>query len=98
MGATVYACFAGAAPQPAHERLVKDELVPARRAWAERHSALLLDIVDWCLRLDHLERPQSVLALQKALLGEKDPAHKGDGGGEARFVWHLKNSLGLRGK
>ena len=98
VGATVYACFAGAAPQAAHERLVKDELVPARRAWAERHSALLLDIVDWCLRLDHLERPQSVLALQKALLGEKDPAHKGDGGGEARFVWHLKNSLGLRGK
>src|SRR5205807_8192644 len=36
VGATVYACFAGAAPQPAHERLVKDELVPARRAWAER--------------------------------------------------------------
>ena len=94
VGATVYACFAGAAPQPAHERLVKDELVPARRAWAERHSALLLDIVDWCLRLDHLERPQSVLALQKALLGEKDPEHKG----EAPFVWHLKNSLGLRGK
>src|SRR5436853_6489376 len=92
VGATVYACFAGAAPQPAPERLVKDELVPARRAWAERHSALLLDIVDWCLRLDHLERPQSVLALQKALLGEKDPEHKG----EAPFVWHLKNSLGLR--
>src|SRR5438477_6765624 len=73
VGATVYSCFAGAAPQAAHERLVKDELVPARRAWAERHSALLLDIVDWCLRLDHLERPQSVLALQKALLGEKEP-------------------------
>ena len=68
--------------------------MPARRAWAERHSALLLDIVDWCLRLDHLERPQSVLALQKALLGEKDPEHKG----EVPFVWHLKNSLGLRGK
>jgi hypothetical protein len=25
--------------------------------------------VDWCLRLDHLERPQSVLQLQKALRG-----------------------------
>ena len=94
VGATVYACFAAAAPQPAHERLAKDRLVPARRAWAERYSAVLLDTVDWCLRLDHLERPQSVLALQKALLGEKDPEHKG----EAPFVWHLKNSLGLRGK
>jgi hypothetical protein len=31
------------------------------------------------MRLDHLERPQSVLALQKALLGKKDPGHKGEG-------------------
>jgi serine/threonine protein kinase len=113
VGATVYTCFAGAVPQPAHERLVKDELKPARRAWADKYSALLLDIIDWCLRLDHLERPQSVLALQKALLGEKLPAHKAEKGGdkgaekgdekasektEGRFVWHLKNSLGLRGK
>jgi len=73
VGATVYACFSATAPQAAHERLKKDELVPARRAWAERYSAVLLDIIDWCLRLDHLERPQSVFALQKALLGEKEP-------------------------
>src|SRR5690349_21821881 len=96
VGATVYACLASAAPQPAHERLAKDELVPARRAWAEKYSALLLDIIDWCLRLEILERPQSVLALQKSLLGEKEPEHKGEK--EARFVWSLKNSLGLRSK
>src|SRR5438874_4208585 len=77
VGATVYSCLAGAAPQPAHLRLEKDELAPARRAWAEQYSAVLLDIVDWCLRLDHLERPQSVLALQKALLGEKEPERRG---------------------
>src|SRR5919108_3332296 len=29
VGATVYACLAGAAPQPAHLRLQKDELAPA---------------------------------------------------------------------
>lgn len=29
------------------------------------------------MRLDHLERPQSVLTLQKALLGEKEPEHRG---------------------
>ena len=34
---------------------------PARSAWGGKYSAELLDIVDWCLRLDHLERPQSVL-------------------------------------
>ncbi|HUQ73553.1 MAG TPA: serine/threonine-protein kinase [Burkholderiales bacterium] len=77
VGATLYACLAGAAPQAAHERLKKDQLVPARKAWAKQYSRVLLDIVDWCLRLEHLERPQSVLALQKSLLGEKDPERSG---------------------
>jgi serine/threonine protein kinase len=76
VGATLYACFAGAAPQPADKRLRREELVPARQAWAERYSETLLDIVDWCLRLDALERPQSVFALQKALLGEKEPERR----------------------
>jgi len=73
VGATLYSSLAGAAPQPAHLRLEKDELVPARRAWDDHYSSVLLDIIDWCLRLEHLERPQSVFALQKALLGEKEP-------------------------
>ncbi len=73
VGATVYSCLAGAAPQAAHLRLEKDQLVPARRAWDDHYSSVLLDIIDWCLRLEHLERPQSVFALQKALLGEKEP-------------------------
>jgi hypothetical protein len=74
VGATLYACLAAAVPQPAIDRLESDALVPARRAFSGRYSAELLDIVGWCLRLDHLERPQSVFALQKALLGEKPPA------------------------
>ena len=76
VGATVYSCLSAAAPQHAHLRLQKDELVPARKAWRNQYSAVLLDIIDWCLRLDHLERPQSVFALQKALLGEKEPERK----------------------
>jgi serine/threonine protein kinase len=76
VGATVYACFCAAAPQPADMRLREDRLVPARDRWAERYSAELLDIVDWCLQLDHLARPQSVFALQKALLGEKAPERR----------------------
>ena len=70
VGATLYSCFAGAAPQPANARLHEDRVVPASRAWAGKYAADLLEIVDWCLRLDHLGRPQSVLALQKALLGD----------------------------
>ena len=27
----------------------------------------MLEVIDWCLRLDPLERPQSVFALQKAI-------------------------------
>jgi serine/threonine protein kinase len=78
VGATMYACFAAAPPQAANERVERDSLLPARRAWAGKYSADLLDTIDWCLRLDHLERPQSVFALQKALLGEKEPGHRGE--------------------
>jgi len=73
VGASMYACLAAAAPQPADQRLADDQLVPARRGWSGKYSAELLDIIDWCLRLDHLERPQSVFALQKSLRGEKEP-------------------------
>jgi hypothetical protein len=71
----MYACFAGAAPQAANARLEEDLVAPAGRAWAGKYASDLLEIADWCLRLDHLQRPQSVFALQKALLGEK-PDHR----------------------
>ena len=73
VGSTMYACLAGATPQPANARKESDAVVPASRAWAGKYAADLLEIIDWCLRLDHLERPQSVFALQKALLGEHRP-------------------------
>src|SRR6188508_3183768 len=68
VGATMYACFAGAAPQPANARLDEDRWVPASKAFAGKYAPELLETVDWCLRLGHLQRPQSVLALQKVLL------------------------------
>jgi len=73
VGATMYACLARATPQPANARKQADAVVAASRAWAGKYAADLLEIVDWCLRLDHLQRPQSVFALQKALLGEHRP-------------------------
>jgi hypothetical protein len=45
-------------------------VVPARKAWKGKYSTQLLDTIDWCMKLSHLDRPQSVFALQKALLGE----------------------------
>ena len=75
VGATMYACLAAAAPQPADQRMKQDLVVPAGRAWTGKYPAELLEIVDGCLRLDYLQRPQSVLALQKTLLGEP-PEHR----------------------
>ncbi len=92
MGATMYSCLAGSPPQPANERLEKDELVPASRAWSGRYSSELLDTIDWCLRLDPLERPQSGFALQKALLGEKEPEHRSE---PVPLLQQLKNMLGI---
>jgi serine/threonine protein kinase len=90
VGASMYACFAGAPPQAANERMAKDSLEPARRAWGGKYSAELLDTVDWCLRLDHMERPQSVFSLQKALLGEKPPEHRSEPG----LIDQLKKAFG----
>src|SRR3954463_1627860 len=90
VGATMSACLAAAPPMPASQRMEKDSLVPARRAWAGKYSAELLDTVDWCLRLDHMERPQSVFSLQKALLGEKPPEHRSEPG----LVDQIKKAFG----
>ena len=74
VGATLYACLAGNAPQSADGRVANEQYVPARHRWAGRYSEHLLQTIDWCLRLDHLRRPQSVFELQKTLLRERDPA------------------------
>ena len=70
IGATMYACLSRAAPQAANARRQADAVAPAKQAWAGKYAADLLEIIDWSMQLDHLKRPQSVLALQKALLGE----------------------------
>jgi len=68
VGATMYACLAGGAPQAADARMANDELVPAMVRWEGQYSDHLLEIIDWCLSLNHLYRPQSVLSLQKTLV------------------------------
>jgi serine/threonine protein kinase len=73
VGAATFACLAGMAPQAANRRLEKDRYVSATRLWQGRYSRHLLETIDWCLELDHLNRPQSVFSLQKVLLREKDP-------------------------
>ncbi|MDO8933967.1 MAG: serine/threonine-protein kinase [Rhodocyclaceae bacterium] len=67
VGASIYTALGAALPQAADARLRKDELVPAERRWAGKYSRQLLETVDWCMKLDYLERPLSVFALQKTL-------------------------------
>lgn len=73
VGASMYACIAGSAPQAANERYKKDTLVPAMMRWEGEYSDRLLEIIDWCLNLNHFYRPQSVFALQKALVETVTP-------------------------
>lgn len=73
VGATMYACLAAAAPQPADKRLIKDELVPATVRWAGKYSQALLEIIDQCLHLDSLTRPQSAFSLQRMLAAPAVP-------------------------
>lgn len=73
VGASIFACIAGAAPQAADQRMDKDRYVSATKLFGKRYSDQLLETIDWCLQLDHMKRPQSVLTLQKVLLRERDP-------------------------
>lgn len=93
VGASMYACLAGAAPQAADDRLKKDQLTPAMVRWEGQYSDRLLEIVDWCLNLNHLYRPQSVFALQKALVETvAPPAAKEAPGWLNRFMGKIKKA------
>ncbi len=69
LGASMFACMAGAPPQPADKRELEDKLPAtiARLGESGAYSVPLVELVAWCLKLSPLERPQSVFALQRAL-------------------------------
>jgi serine/threonine protein kinase len=68
IGATMYSCLTRSSPLAANQRIKNDLLIPATKLGKEYYSQSLLEIIDKCLSLDYLERPQSLLALQKLLL------------------------------
>ena len=67
VGASMYSCLARTSPMSADARTVQDKLVPAVQLGKGIYSSHLLEIIDWCMKVDPLERPQSVFTLQKAL-------------------------------
>lgn len=67
-GASIYACLTRTPPPPANERLDEDKYQPAASRLKGHYTEPFLDLVDSMLRLNYLERPQSVFAVQKQLI------------------------------
>jgi hypothetical protein len=72
VGACMYACMQGYPPHDAPQRIQKDRLGSAMSRLRGLYSDNLIDVVQWCMAIDPLERPQSVFALQKELNREED--------------------------
>jgi len=70
IGASIFACMVGAPPQPADQRQTNDRMETHYRKLEGLYSQELIQMTRWSLMLDPLERPQSVFALQKALMAE----------------------------
>ena len=70
IGACIYACMQGYPPNDAPQRLEKDRLSLALSRLRGVYSDNLIEVVEWCMSLDPLSRPQSVFALQKELSRE----------------------------
>jgi serine/threonine protein kinase len=76
VGATIYTCIAGTPPQAGDQREEKDRMIPLRTLARQGYSDDLYDIVDSCLAVDWLKRPQTAFDLQKRLMEEPPEERK----------------------
>ena len=76
VGASMFACIAGSPPQAADARRQNDKMAGALKQHRAYYSSELLDLIGWCLKLDPLERPQSIFQVQKALLDDTVPEER----------------------
>ena len=70
IGACIYACMQGMPPSEAPQRQEKDRLTLSLSKLRGVYSDNLIEVVEWCMAMDPLSRPQSVFALQKELTRE----------------------------
>ena len=73
VGASMYSCLVRSAPIAANLRVKEDFLAPAVKIGKGIYTEELLQIIDNCLKIDYMERPQSVFSLQKTLLENVPP-------------------------
>ncbi|HYC35684.1 MAG TPA: serine/threonine-protein kinase [Usitatibacter sp.] len=76
VGATMYTCIAGTPPQAGDQREQKDRAIPLRTLAKQHYSDDLYGIVESCLAVDYMKRPQTAFELQKRLIEE--PAAPGE--------------------
>lgn len=67
IGACIFVCMLGYPPNAAPQRQEKDRLSLALSKMRKIYSDDLIAIVEWCMALDPLARPQSVHALVKEM-------------------------------
>ena len=73
--AAIPSYIAAEAPE---QYLAKDRLIPVRSLSRQPYSEELYSIVEACLSLNYLDRPQTAFELQKLLMLEpQDPGKKG---------------------
>lgn len=101
LGATMFACMAGSPPQPADQRQLGDRIPEQCASFKGLYSSALIEIVAWCLKMDPMERPQSVFALQKLLRSLDEAADDAVGedtreGSLARLLDSVAGRLGRR--
>lgn len=75
IGACIYACMQGYPPSDAAQPMEKDRLTLALSRLRGVYSDNLIEVVEWCMALDPLARPQSVFALQKELNRESERSY-----------------------
>ena len=75
IGACIYASMQGYPPNDAPQRLEKDRLSLSMSRLRGVYSDNLIEVVEWCMALDPLARPQSVFALQKELSRESERSY-----------------------
>ena len=88
IGASMYSCLSRAAPTEAKQRVKEDTLIPALKVGKGIYSDELLQIIDNCLKVNFLERPQSVFSLQKSLL-----ANMSESESKVSFAKKIKRAL-----
>ncbi len=67
IGACIFASMHGYPPSEAPQRKTNDPMLQSFKRLQGVYSDNLIEVVQWCMSLDPLARPQSVFALQKEL-------------------------------